>query len=306
LRYLSYKEKRQHGTFNFPIAFYRIEPTHPRYRMILHWHFENEIIKVESGKLEVFVEGERYELFAGDILYVPGEALHSGIPHSCVYECIVFDLKMLLKHNNSCNSILKDFLNHDKQIDVQFAKKEKSLGKIINYLFLSMCLHKEGYEFVVQGILYVVLGIILEKGLFFTIKTPKVVSDRRLRQFKNILQYIEENYYEEISLAQLADIAGMDKKYFCSFFHDITGRPPIDYLNSYRIECACEQFLTTSFSVIDVGYNCGFHDASYFSKIFKKYKNITPREFIKQHGGFVNANKDDSISDLVYNKKMVN
>ena len=145
-------------------------------------------------------------------------------------------------------------------------------------------MHKKnfGYEFKVQGFLYVFLGEIIEKRLFSENKNLKNLNDRRLQQFKNVLMFVEENYFKHISLSQLAGIAGMDKKYFCSFFQNIMGRTPIDYLNAYRIECACEQFFTTSFSIIDIAYNCGFHDASYFSKTFKKYKKITPREFSKQ------------------------
>ncbi|MFA7109613.1 MAG: AraC family transcriptional regulator [Sphaerochaetaceae bacterium] len=279
MRYLSYKENRQHGTFSFPIAYYRLSPENPRYKMILHWHFENEIIKVESGTIDIFVEGKKYELKSGDVLFVPGEAVHKGIPHDCVYECVVFDLKLLLKNNNACVSTIQEFIRHEKQIDLMISSKDDDINEIINNLFCSMYKMNPGYEFKVQGSLYMLLGEIIEKKMYSENKKLKNCTEHRLQQFKNVLMFIEKNYFKRITLTQLANIAGMDKKYFCSFFREITGRPPIDYLNAYRIECACEQFCTTSFSIIDIAYNCGFHDASYFSKIFKKYKGINPREF---------------------------
>ena len=56
----------------------------------------------------------------------------------------------------------------------------------------------------------------------------------------------------------------------------------IEYLNFYRIEIACEQLLSTDLSVTDIAINCGFNDVSYFIKTFKKYKGITPKQYIKK------------------------
>ena len=59
----------------------------------------------------------------------------------------------------------------------------------------------------------------------------------------------------------------------------MTGKSPIQYLNSYRIEIACNMLLSTELSITDICLNCGFNDLSYFIKTFKKEKNISPKKF---------------------------
>ena len=50
MKYFDYKEQKQHGTFDFPIAFYHVTPEHPRYNMPYHWHTECEIIRILEGE----------------------------------------------------------------------------------------------------------------------------------------------------------------------------------------------------------------------------------------------------------------
>ena len=60
LKYFDYFEKIQHGTFNYPIAHYHVTKDHPRYHMMHHWHIEQEIIIILSGKLELTLDGKEY------------------------------------------------------------------------------------------------------------------------------------------------------------------------------------------------------------------------------------------------------
>ena len=99
---------------------------------------------------------------------------------------------------------------------------------------------------------------------------------------KKVLAYISENYASNISLDCLAKIAGMNPKYFCQYFRSMTDRTPINYLNYYRIECACEMLAKQNVSIKQVAVSCGFNDESYFIKMFQKYKGTTPKRFMKQ------------------------
>ena len=105
-------------------------------------------------------------------------------------------------------------------------------------------------------------------------------SAERITSIKNVLTYITENYQHNISLDTLSKIAGMNPKYFCRYFRNITNRTPIDYLNYYRIESACEMLSTKDISVKEVAFSCGFNDESYFIKTFHKYKGTTPKQFV--------------------------
>ena len=90
------------------------------------------------------------------------------------------------------------------------------------------------------------------------------------------------NYKNEVTLQELATLAGMSPKYFCRAFSQMTGKTPIEYLNYYRIEQAGERLIFTENSITEIALDCGFHDMSYFSKTFSRYKGLSPSAFRKK------------------------
>lgn len=281
MEYLKYKEHRQQGTFNFPIAFYHIAPSHPRYHMPYHWHAEWEIIRILEGSFNMTLDGKPYAFKRNDIILIQDGTLHGGIPNDSIYECIVFDMRLLLKDNHVCTELVQGIMQHTISIHQQLPCNIPELIYVISALFAAMSEKKTGYEFVTQGMLYQLLGIILGKKLYDNSISGSNTSTRNLLLLKEVLQYIENNYSKPVSLAELSVIAGMSPKYFCRFFYKMVNRTPIDYLNYYRTECACRQLAAGNVPITEVGLNCGFNDTSYFIKIFHRYKGITPKQYVK-------------------------
>ena len=83
MKYMSYREDKKHGTFDFPIEFYHVGPTHPRYEMSYHWHIEYEIIRILKGRFLMTISEEEFLAKEGDIIFVKGGLLHGGIPKNC-------------------------------------------------------------------------------------------------------------------------------------------------------------------------------------------------------------------------------
>lgn len=280
MKYLDYQERRKQGTFDFPIAFYHVEQTHPRYRMPYHWHTECEIIRILKGCFPLTINNRLYHLQTGSLVFIQDGMLHGGIPEDCVYECLVFDMKLLLKDNHICKKQIEAIMNHEMLIHQELPGDDLSLIQITSDLFSAMCKKDPGYEFIVQGSLYLLIGFILQKELYSFRSSQEQQISYRLKQLKHVFRYIEDHYTEKVTLEDLAAIAGMNPKYFCRFFGQITQRTPIDYLNYYRIECAKEQLSTTDATITEIALNCGFNDISYFIKTFKKYMGITPKQYI--------------------------
>jgi lysophospholipase L1-like esterase len=67
---LHLKEEMQHGVPDFPVQYYNVDSSHPRYEMALHWHREFEIVRVRSGALELYVNNVSKVLGAGDIAFI--------------------------------------------------------------------------------------------------------------------------------------------------------------------------------------------------------------------------------------------
>lgn len=64
-----------------------------------------------------------------------------------------------------------------------------------------------------------------------------------------------------------------------ALFAEIVGMSPIVYLNTFRISAACEMLRTTDYSIREVANAVGVEDQLYFSRVFKKQKGVSPREY---------------------------
>lgn len=98
-------------------------------------------------------------------------------------------------------------------------------------------------------------------------------------RLKRVLDYIADNLETNISLSQLAEIAGMSPHYFSELFKQSTGRAPHNYVLLRRIERAKQQLRDPKRSVIEAGLDAGFQNASHFARIFRKLEGTTPSRF---------------------------
>lgn len=279
MRYLANLENIRRGTFDFPIAYYHIDKTHPRYKMVLHWHPDWEIIRVIKGILRIRINNDEFLASEGQVIILQSELLHAAVPNDCIYDCMVFNPKLFQQENNACAKYIRKFTRGQFTINTIIPKEFTKITEQIDVMCYELRKMETGNHFFVQGALYNLLGLIIRNKLYSENNALDSVSDNRLKKFKDVLMYIEKNYEKKITLDELAKIACMDKKYFCSFFKNLVGKTPIEYVNAYRIECACEMLVTTNETVIEVAYNCGFHDCSYFTKIFRQFKNTTPKKY---------------------------
>ena len=101
MHYLDYNEKIDHGTPDFPIAFYHVDEHHSRYNMPFHWHKEMELIQILSGSLRLYLDDEEINAGAGDVILIGEGIIHGGVPEHCVYECAVLDLNPTLMHTDA-------------------------------------------------------------------------------------------------------------------------------------------------------------------------------------------------------------
>ncbi|MDR3598370.1 AraC family transcriptional regulator [Clostridium sp.] len=281
MRYSDYNEIKQRGTFNFPIEFHYVDNMHPRYMMSYHWHVEYEIILVLKGTLIIYLNQKEIIAKEGDIVFIADGILHSAIPNECIYECIVFNMNMLLKENFFGTKYIQKIIDHTIIINDYFPISNLRLNTVLFTLFETLKEKENGYELMTLGTLYRFLGLVYNADLYSTDYLQSQKDSKKTKQLKKVLEVIEASYSSAITLNDLSKVVGMSPKYFCKFFYEMTHRTPINYLNYYRIECASYQLATTNLSITDIAYNCGFNDLSYFIKSFKKYKGFTPSKYSK-------------------------
>jgi ABC-type Fe3+-hydroxamate transport system substrate-binding protein len=96
------------------------------------------------------------------------------------------------------------------------------------------------------------------------------------------IDYIQEHYSEMITREQLAQIAGISQWHYSRKFSEQCGKPPLDYLANYRIYRAKEEILLTSAKSQEIAKKVGFEDVHYFSRRFKHFAGVSPRNYAQQ------------------------
>lgn len=94
-------------------------------------------------------------------------------------------------------------------------------------------------------------------------------------------EYVEEHYYENLMLADVAQKVGISAGYLSTLFQKQLSKGFVDYLNEVRIEHACTYLQQNYFKTYEIAYKVGFKDEKYFSKVFKKIKGQSPSEYRK-------------------------
>lgn len=98
-------------------------------------------------------------------------------------------------------------------------------------------------------------------------------------RLKRVLEYIHDNLEMNISLSDLAAIAGMSPHYFCQLFRQSVGRAPHSYVLVQRIERAKQLLRSPKCTIIEAGLNAGFQNASHFARMFRKLEGTAPSRF---------------------------
>jgi AraC-like DNA-binding protein len=100
------------------------------------------------------------------------------------------------------------------------------------------------------------------------------------RQLAPALRAIHEQPGTDWSVSQLATLAGLSRPRFAARFADVVGETPLRYLNRWRVECAAKRLLAGD-TVTRSAQAVGFANAATFAKVFRRYRNSSPKEWLR-------------------------
>lgn len=284
MRYEELNEKKAHGSMEFPIAYYRVDPQHPRYVMEAHWHTEVEILRVDRGRFDLYLNRRHYTLEAGDVAFINAGTIHHGSGEDCVYECVVFRADMLLSQTNvgAIRRYVKPLVRRQSAVSEYFPSGEAvEVDACVTELTALLGAPHEGRELAVTATLLRLLYTLYRGGFVTELLTGKG-QERQLEQLTSLLDWIEEHYTEHITLSELSMASGLNEKYLCRFFKAYTSHTPIDYVNRLRIERAADDLRTKHSTVTEAAYANGFNDSAYFTKLFHRIKGMSPTTYKKR------------------------
>lgn len=95
----------------------------------------------------------------------------------------------------------------------------------------------------------------------------------------SIIKFIQDNYTENFSLNDLALKCNMNPAYFSRIFKQRIGTPLFQYINQIRIQKACVLLKKSNRSIIDIAYEVGYQNLSFFNRYFKKIMMMSPRKY---------------------------
>lgn len=131
-------------------------------------------------------------------------------------------------------------------------------------------------------------NLLTESMLFYTLsflgKYGKQSSlDEKDALFSGITDYLEKHFTDpDISLGRVSGIFGYTQKYFSLLFKNNMGTGFCEYINNMRMKHALSLIDDGVKEVSKVSEMCGFTDPLYFSKVFKKYNGVSPRDYINK------------------------
>ena len=99
------------------------------------------------------------------------------------------------------------------------------------------------------------------------------------RPLQRVIEYINENLPEALSLAELASIAKLSPHHFASAFKDSTGISPHQYVIERRLERARDLLRRNKNSISEIAHAVGFSSQSHLSAHFRRTMGLTPRTF---------------------------
>lgn len=93
--------------------------------------------------------------------------------------------------------------------------------------------------------------------------------------------YIHHHYSREVTLEDLAQVAGLSRYHFTRLFKETTGITPIQYVTNFRIQQAADLLINSSIKIESIANQVGYQNANYFNKVFHKVTGESPGSFRK-------------------------
>ena len=250
----------------------------------VHWHDALELVMPLENKYVVNVAEKDYVIEEHEVLIVPPSELHSmpyEIPgHRIIFQCD----NSMLSGVPAVEPVMRG-LNAPLLITKKTDSDLHSLAKKIMLDVYSM--YNKNSELDDVRIYTAVINL-LTAVRRFQLEQSKLTlecDDEKLveysEKFNVVMQYIDANYMYDLSLDQLAGVAGYSKFHFSRIFKQYYSMSYLQYLNARRTKAAERLLLDPDLTVTEVAMRSGFKSLTTFNRIFKEIKHCTPTDFKK-------------------------
>lgn len=265
--------KQQDERFsNDDLIAYQINSGDPHKMPQAHFHqfFELVFILNSTTNFNIIIENDTLSLKNGQLAILPPFVIHNrySSPNEDIKRFILyFKEDILLPQLKNKLVILKGKFASDKILSDKISDRLFLIAKEINT-------PSEFHDLNLESSLHELLLFILGYCNFYD-------SEEAKGRINDVINYINENYQEEITTSTIADEFYINPSYLCRQFKQNTGRTISEYINVTRIAKA-QHFLNICCNPItEIGSSCGFSNPTHFYRMFKKYTGLSPSEYRK-------------------------
>jgi AraC-like DNA-binding protein len=277
----AYFENRVHNSNNPVDAHYAKD-----FNFLAHWHIDIELVYVCEGQIRIGINKECRTLKTGDFALFSSKDIHyydSKDLHSSII-IIIFSPEFIRMQGGLPENLqLATPFIDTKMLSGVNSSVQKNIQNIV-YSIVKECSDKmKFYDLQIKSKLLELYATIYRYFPTYTIdlsKENRRFPDMELMQVA--LQYLENNFMNNITLNDIAERVSFSPFYFSRLFKRISGMNFKMYLNSIRIDKAENMLSLTSRTIADIAFECGFNSIRTFNRDFKTIKNCTPSDFRKQ------------------------
>lgn len=293
---LELKENRVHGTKEYPFSMYYMFRFTHGFQFPVHWHDEIEIIYIEEGMLNLKIGASDYLAKAGDIFFVNSKELHLMGSEDGKVKYYTFLFPIDFVSFQTPDEFESEIILPIKNMQMQFPKMiaDKEVADIVRLYIKKIIrlntddktgdidVYSKRKEEIKRNIqtkinLLEIIQELYDKGCFSEVANPAKTEMQR-----EILNYIQDNYMDKITLAMLAQQFHMSEKYVSNYFVQNFHLPFSNYVVHLRLTEAAKLLETTDLPVTEVGIQVGFYNTSYFIRAFKKAYGMAPLQYRKK------------------------
>lgn len=238
-----------------------------RHDYLSNWHHEFEIIYIVSGTETIYIENECIVAEAGDIVVINKNRIHSLTGKGWVHHCLIPSDTMIQSLGIDCADIsLKPHIK-DPELANAFLEiiDAYNSGRKYETAFKMLAIQR-------------FLLLLFEKH---EIKYSDNVENKRSSDFHiatKVINYLRQHLAEDFSIDEIASELGITTSYMCRCVKSATGLSILDHLNIIRCYTAKHLLYHTDKKISEIAELCGYRNASYFAKNYKKIIGISPSE----------------------------
>lgn len=281
------EEKKQHSSKWIPYSYYDCRIPELFSEVQMHWHNEFEINYIINGN-SIFICGdEKFVAHTGDIIILPPNMLHAISSYenqTQFYHTFVFSPDMLgASENDRCTvecilPIINELFGMNVHITASHSRYHE-LKRSVETIF--ECIHQNTAlsDMLIKSELLRIFWILENHG---DIYRKKEAETSRSEIIRPALEFINDNFRDNITIEQLADVVHLSKSYFMGRFHEVTGTGALEYIIRKRLKYACDLLLKTGKTTAEIAFESGFRNLSNFNRQFSRIVGCTPREYRKQ------------------------